>query len=54
VGQSVDEARAVETVTDKNCAASLSADLFEKVKRIGMIDAAIMRVVYVVKYSKKK
>jgi len=54
IGSSVDEARAVETVTDKNCAVSLSADLFEKVKRIGTVDAAIMRVVYVLKYSKKK
>ncbi|MCL2299649.1 MAG: class II aldolase/adducin family protein [Firmicutes bacterium] len=54
VGKSVDEARAVETVADKNCAVSLSADLFEKVKRIGTIDAAVMRVVYVLKYSKKK
>jgi len=54
VGSSMDEARAVETVTDKNCAVSLSADLFEKVKHIGMIDAVVMRVVYVLKYSKKK
>ena len=54
VGSSVDEARAVETVTDKNCAVSLAADLFEKVKHIGTVDAAIMRVVYVLKYSKKK
>ena len=54
VGSSVDEARAVETVTGKNCAVSLSADLFEKVKHIGTVDAAIMRVVYVLKYSKKK
>ncbi|MCL1952242.1 MAG: class II aldolase/adducin family protein [Oscillospiraceae bacterium] len=54
LGQCVDEARAVETVTDKNCAASLSADLFERVRRIGAVDAAIMRVVYVMKYSKKK
>ena len=54
VGSSVDEARAVETVTDKNCAVSLSADLFDKVKHIGAIDAAVMRVVYMLKYSKKK
>ena len=54
VGSGVDESRAVETVTDKNCAASLSADLFDKVRHIGALDAAIMRVVYVVKYSKKK
>jgi len=54
VGSNMDEARAVETVTDKNCAVSLSADLFGKVKHIGTIDAAVMRVVYVLKYSKKK
>ena len=54
LGSSMDEARAVETVTDKNCAVSLSADLFGKVKHIGTIDAVVMRVVYVLKYSKKK
>jgi len=54
VGKNMDEARAVETVTDKNCAVSLSADLFGKVKHIGAVDAAVMRVVYVLKYSKKK
>ncbi len=54
VGKSIDEARAVETVVDKNCAVSLSADLFDKVRNIGLLDSAIMRVVYVLKYSKKK
>ena len=54
VGSSMEEARAVEIVTDKNCAVSLSADLFEKVKHIGVIDAALMRFIYVQKYSKKK
>jgi len=54
VGSSVDEARAVETVTDKNCAVSLTADLFENVKHIGIFDSALMRVVYVLKYSRKK
>ena len=54
VGSSLDEARAVETVTDKNCAASLSADMFDKVKALGLIDSALMRVIYVQKYSKKK
>jgi L-fuculose-phosphate aldolase len=54
LGKNMDEARAVETVTDKNCAASLAADLFGKVKPIGALDAALMRAVYVLKYSKKK
>ncbi|MDR2646824.1 MAG: class II aldolase/adducin family protein [Oscillospiraceae bacterium] len=54
VGSSLDEARAVETVVEKNCATSLSADLFAKVKSIGTIDATIMRLVYKFKYSKKK
>jgi len=54
VGSSMEEARAVEIVTDKNCAVSLSADLFGKVKTIGAIDAALMRFIYVQKYSKKK
>ena len=54
VGKNMDEARAVETVTDKNCAVSLSADLFEDVKHIGTLDALLMRVIYVMKYSKKK
>ena len=54
VGSSLDEARAVETVTEKNCGVSLSADLFEGVKRIAAPDALLMRVVYVMKYSKQK
>ncbi|MDR1463818.1 MAG: class II aldolase/adducin family protein [Oscillospiraceae bacterium] len=54
VGSSEDEARAVETVVEKNCAASLSADLFGKVNPIGRLDAALMRLIYVKKYSKKK
>jgi len=54
VGSSIDEARAVETVTDKNAAVSVAKDLFDKVKTIGLVDAALMRVVYVLKYSKKK
>ena len=53
-GKNMEEARAVETVTDKNCAVSLSADLFGKVKHIGTWDAALMRAVYVLRYSKKK
>jgi L-fuculose-phosphate aldolase len=54
VGNSLEEARAVENVTDKNAAVSLAADLFGKVKHIGLIDAALMRVVYITKYAKKK
>jgi len=54
VGSSLDEARAVETVTDKNCGVSLSADLFEGVKHIAALDALLMRAVYVLKYSKQK
>ncbi|MDR0531658.1 MAG: class II aldolase/adducin family protein [Oscillospiraceae bacterium] len=54
VGTNLEEARAVETVTEKNCAVSLSADLFDKVRHIGVIDALLMRTVYVLKYSKKK
>jgi len=54
VGSSLDEARAVETVTEKNAAVSVAKDLFGKVKTIGLVDAALMRVVYVLKYSKKK
>ena len=54
VGKNMDEARAVETVTGKNCAVSLSSDLFNNVKYIGTLDAVLMRVIYVMKYSKKK
>ena len=54
VGSNQEEARAVETVTDKNCAVSLSAGLFGKVRHIGVLDAALMRFIYVKKYSKKK
>jgi len=54
VGSSLDEARAVETVTEKNAAVSITRDLFGKVKAIGIVDSTLMRVVYVMKYSKKK
>jgi len=54
IGSSMDEARAVETVTEKNCAVSLSADLFGKAKKISLGHSVLMRFVYVQKYSKKK
>ncbi|MDR3314378.1 MAG: class II aldolase/adducin family protein [Oscillospiraceae bacterium] len=54
IGSNLEEARAVETVAEKNCGVSLSADLFAKAKPIGLLDAAIMRLVYVQKYAKKK
>ena len=54
VGSSMDEARAVETVTEKNAAVSITKDLFDKVKAIGIVDSLLMRTVYVLKYSKKK
>ena len=54
VGSNLDEARAVETVAEKNCSVTLAADLFEKVKAIGTLDSALMRFIYVKKYSKKK
>ncbi|MDR1928219.1 MAG: class II aldolase/adducin family protein [Oscillospiraceae bacterium] len=53
-GKDLEEARAVELVTEKNCAVSLSADLFKQVRAIGAIDAALMRLIYVKKYSKQK
>jgi len=53
-GSSLDEAQAVETVVDKNCAVALAASKFGKAKPLGWLDAAFMRVYYVQKYSKKK
>ena len=49
-----DETEAVLTVLEKNCAAAVIGKLFGKVKNIGKADCAIMRLVYKMKYSKKK
>ncbi len=54
VGSNLDEARAVETVAEKNCGVSIAADMFPKAKVIGAIDSLLMRFIYVKKYSKKK
>ncbi|MCL2532120.1 MAG: class II aldolase/adducin family protein [Oscillospiraceae bacterium] len=53
-GSSLDEAQAVETVVDKNCAVALAADKFSNVKPLGWLDSTLMRFIYVKKYSKKK
>ena len=49
-----DETEAVLTVLEKNCAAAVIGKLFGKVKNIGKADCTIMRLVYKMKYSKKK
>ena len=54
IGSNLEEARAVEIVAEKNCGVSIAADLFQKVKPIGLLDSVIMRLVYVQKYAKKK
>jgi len=53
-GSSLDEAQAVETVVDKNCAVALAATKFSGVKPLGWLDSTLMRFIYVKKYSKKK
>lgn len=49
-----DDASAVLTVLEKNCAASVIGRLFGGAKNIGKADCTIMRLVYKMKYSKKK
>ncbi len=49
-----DEAGAVLTVLEKNCAASVIGGLFGGAKAIGKADRVLMRLVYKMKYSKKK
>ena len=49
-----DDASAVLTVLEKNCAATVAGSLFGGAKAIGKADCVLMRVVYKMKYSKKK
>lgn len=47
------DAQAVDMIVSKNCLTQLGASIFGKPKKIGMIDAKLMRVIYLTKYSKK-
>ncbi len=54
VGSSADEANAVKLVTDKECKAFVSAEIFGKSKAyINTAESLLMRVIYKQKYSKK-
>lgn len=47
------DAEAVDMIMGKNCLTLLGASAFGKPKKIGLVDAALMRVIYLKKYSKK-
>ncbi len=53
-GSDEDEAGAVVTVLEKNCSAVIAGSLIGGAKAISKADCAIMRLVYKMKYSKKK
>lgn len=53
-GSSQDEAEASEMVTEKNCKAYVSSQMFGKAKKVGAVDALLENVVYRLKYSKQK
>lgn len=54
VGANADEANAVKLVTDKECKAFVSAEIFGKGKAcINTAESLLMRVIYKQKYSKK-
>lgn len=55
VGSSSDEAQAVKLVTEKGCAAAVSAFAYgQESKHINVVECALMRFIYKHKYSKKK
>ena len=54
VGSSKDEAEAAEMVTAKDCKSYVSSRMFTTAKNIGKIDAALMNLIYRIKYSKQK
>lgn len=47
------DAQAVNMIMSKNCLTYLGASLFGKPKKIGAVDALLMRVIYLKKYSKQ-
>ena len=55
VGADEDEANAVKLVTEKGCKAFTSAEMYGRGKEyINTAESVLMRVVYKLKYSKKK
>jgi L-fuculose-phosphate aldolase len=48
------DAQAVEMVMDKGCKTQIGADLYGKIKPINPIEAKLMRIIYLKKYSKQK
>jgi L-fuculose-phosphate aldolase len=53
-GNTEGDARAVAMVLKKGCAADLYCMALEKTNQVGIVDAYIQRIVYVMKYSKQK
>ncbi|MBQ7639029.1 MAG: class II aldolase/adducin family protein [Clostridia bacterium] len=55
VGADEDEANAVKLVTEKGCKAFAAASLYDQDKKsINLAESVLMRVIYKLKYSKKK
>jgi len=55
VGSDEDEANAVKLVTEKGCKAFVSAEIYGRGKdSINLAESVLMRVIYKMKYSKKK
>ncbi|NMP37483.1 MAG: class II aldolase/adducin family protein [Clostridiales bacterium] len=48
------DAQAVEMVMEKGCKTQIGADLYGKIKPISPIEAKLMRIIYLKKYSKQK
>ena len=53
-GKDKDDAQATEMVVEKNCKATLYANLFDKPKPINALESKLMNLVYRMKYSKQK
>lgn len=49
-----DDAEAVGIILEKTCKSLVGAALFNKVKFLGRVECALMRYIYINKYSKKK
>lgn len=54
LGTDMFEAKAVQMVVEKNCKAYLAGRNFKAVNYINCLESALMRTVYVMKYSKQK
>lgn len=53
-GASVDDAKAVQMIVEKNCKCFIGAKLYGEAKPISPMESRLMRTVYKMKYSKQK